>query len=466
MPMGAASSPTTSATWSRRRASASTTASGACWLTGATFRIVTQQVGHGRRTDLTGPHRDRSARGSGSARLRRASTCENGGRRRAGGSPLADRSHLDGCPAGCRESVSGGGGEREGADGGVGGDGDGDPGAAERGVGDAQIAAVGAGRRRLVTARPRPAPPASRARPSSSRTKRRTTSDRWCSRDARPVVVDIHANLAVARTATVMRTVPVAWRAALATRWSTARRTADSSPTTGGTPADPTTTSTGTRAAATPRRAPRRRATTSPPARRDRARARRRGRAAAGRRRGPAAGRARAPAAVAARMPVRVDRPSGDLELGAHHGDRRAQLVRGVGHELAARRRRRLEPAEHPVHRACQLGDLVRRCGLPAPARAASATLIAATRDVTACTGRSARPARIHASPATSATSAGPIAHSSCRVDAERVAHSVERRRRGEYDAADGQGADRRTDRRRRSMPSRRAPSSGTSWAL
>ena len=37
---------------------------------------------------------------------------------------------------------------------------------------------------------------------------------------------------------------------------------------------------------------------------------------------------------------------------------------------------------------------------------------IAATRDVTACTGRSARPASSQASPATSATSAGPATHS------------------------------------------------------
>ena len=43
---------------------------------------------------------------------------------------------------------------------------------------------------------------------------------------------------------------------------------------------------------------------------------------------------------------------------------------------------------------------------------------IAATRDVTAWTGRSARPASSQASPATSATSAGPMIHSSRRVAA------------------------------------------------
>ena len=37
---------------------------------------------------------------------------------------------------------------------------------------------------------------------------------------------------------------------------------------------------------------------------------------------------------------------------------------------------------------------------------------MAATRDVTACTGRRARPANSHANPATSATSAGPATHS------------------------------------------------------
>ena len=53
--------------------------------------------------------------------------------------------------------------------------------------------------------------------------------------------------------------------------------------------------------------------------------------------------------------------------------------------------------------------------------------VMAATRDVTACTGRSARPASSHASPATRATSAGPITHSSVRVDRQRVADGVER---------------------------------------
>ena len=55
----------------------------------------------------------------------------------------------------------------------------------------------------------------------------------------------------------------------------------------------------------------------------------------------------------------RLLRPLGDLELGAHHGDGRAQLVRRIGHQAPAARRRGLQPSQHPVHRAGQLGDLV-----------------------------------------------------------------------------------------------------------
>ena len=49
----------------------------------------------------------------------------------------------------------------------------------------------------------------------------------------------------------------------------------------------------------------------------------------------------------------------GDLELGAHAGERRAQLVRGVGDEPLLLPARDVEPVEHLVHRRRQAGDLV-----------------------------------------------------------------------------------------------------------
>ena len=68
-----------------------------------------------------------------------------------------------------------------------------------------------------------------------------------------------------------------------------------------------------------------------------------------------------APELVAAR--VRVGQRH--LELGAHHGQRRAQLVRGVRHESPLARERRLEAVEHVVEGLGELAQLVVRaaCG-------------------------------------------------------------------------------------------------------
>ena len=64
------------------------------------------------------------------------------------------------------------------------------------------------------------------------------------------------------------------------------------------------------------------------------------------------------------------------LEVGQHGGQRRAQLVRRVGDELALARQRRLglgarlvERVEHPVQRAGELGDLVLALRIGDPAR-------------------------------------------------------------------------------------------------
>ena len=69
------------------------------------------------------------------------------------------------------------------------------------------------------------------------------------------------------------------------------------------------------------------------------------------------------------------------LEVREHAGQRRAQLVRGVGDELALAvehrlgvAARRVERPEHPLERAGQLGDLVVGLGVgQAPARVAGA---------------------------------------------------------------------------------------------
>ena len=203
-----------------------------------------------------------------------------------------------------------------------------------------------------------------------------------------------------------------AWRAALATTWSTARRTRPSSPTTSG------------------RRRRRRRPRPGPASAARRRRGRRR-RSRTGCERTPCSSPRASSSRSSTRPCSRSSSPSrtpdvavpvgrrsttGDLQLGAHHGDGCAQLVRGVGHQSPARGRRRLQP-----RRACRSSSWpARRSRRPTPAReparAASRSRSTATRDVTAWTGRSARPASSHASPATRATSAGPTNHSSRRV--------------------------------------------------
>ena len=103
------------------------------------------------------------------------------------------------------------------------------------------------------------------------------------------------------------------------------------------------------------------------------------------RRRGPAAAGRRPAGACAATSAARPRRPrrcspssssAEQLEVGQHAGQRRAQLVRGVGDELALAREgglallaRALQRLEHLVERARQLGDLVVGVGDRARAR-------------------------------------------------------------------------------------------------
>ena len=70
------------------------------------------------------------------------------------------------------------------------------------------------------------------------------------------------------------------------------------------------------------------------------------------------------------------------LEVGQHRGQRRPQLVRRVGDELALAGQRRLrlaaclvERVEHPVQRASELGDLVLALGVRDPARRIASAL-------------------------------------------------------------------------------------------
>ena len=99
-----------------------------------------------------------------------------------------------------------------------------------------------------------------------------------------------------------------------------------------------------------------------------------------------------------------------------------------------------------PTARACRSSSWPTRRSrrwsrAPAPARGVSREPIDATRDVTAWTGRRARPASSHANPATSATSAGPSDPQQRPRRVDRVAHIVQRGGRGEHEATDTQRA-------------------------
>ena len=219
----------------------------------------------------------------------------------------------------------------------------------------------------LTIERPSPRPPASRARPSSSRVNRSNTRSRSSAGMPGPVVVDgeLDGVVVVGCSSTADRA--RAWRAALSRRLRTTRASCSRRPCTR--PADTRVVSTGTRAAARSRRAPARRG---------------RSRGAMSTGAAPSASSRRASVEQLAHRVLHAlvlgqrtlgDRgPVGavgvaqrDLEVGADRRERAAQLVRRVGHELPLALRRRLEPVEHRVHRAGQAPDLVVGVGLGHP---------------------------------------------------------------------------------------------------
>ena len=129
-----------------------------------------------------------------------------------------------------------------------------------------------------------------------------------------------------------------------------------------------------------------------------------------------------------------VDEPLQPVELAEQHDARRVPVGRRVSggrpparcasrRSACAARARRRTPGGGSSSAPSRAGRASRSSSSPArrsrrptparaPARAASASRSPRPRDVTACTGRSARPASSQASPATSATSAGPTTHS------------------------------------------------------
>ena len=314
-------------------------------------------------------------------------------------------------------------------------------GAAERRVGDLQAAAVGAGDvgRHGETE----ASAAGVAGPSLVESHEAAHDvGALARRDAGPVVVDVHAHVAVDS----LDRDPDRCGRRGARRWPrggrplggrAARRRRP-----GGTPSDRRRRRPAPAAAATPHRAPRRRG------RRRRRRSDRRTLLVGAGEQQQVVDQALQPIELERAAPSAVACQSGS-------GDRRATsssariTATGVRSSCeASDTSRRLDVVADSSRPSIPF--IVRASSAISSADAGSGTrscseweVIAATRDVTACTGRRARPASSHASPATSATRAGPIDPQQLPCRGQRVAHGVERRRRGEHHAADRQGADR-----------------------
>ena len=207
-----------------------------------------------------------------------------------------------------------------------------EPGAADRRVADLEAAAVGGGHVGRDGQAEAGAAGVAGA-PSSRRTNRLTTSARrpaGCRARRRRRRRDL-PGVGRHRDAHAR-----GWRGGRRwlTRWSRARPTAPASPTTGST-SSPT-----ARRPAPGAAARRPRATVSTIEIGVRASARSSPRASSSRSSTrPCSRSSSSEQHVAGRVPVGARRAPGDLQLGAHHGDRRAQLVRGVGHQAPARRR-------------------------------------------------------------------------------------------------------------------------------
>ena len=119
--------------------------------------------------------------------------------------------------------------------------------------------------------------------------------------------------------------------------------------------------------------------------------------------------------------------PFGHLELGAHAGQRAAQLVRGVGHERPLPFPGRGQPVQHPVQGDRPGPGSRRRPAAPAAAprrrrrRSARRALICSAPTRSCSTGRSVQPITRHAIAASTASSTGKVISKALR-SAVRVA--------------------------------------------
>ena len=99
-----------------------------------------------------------------------------------------------------------------------------------------------------------------------------------------------------------------------------------------------------------------------------------------------------------------------DFQRRPESGQRRPELVRGIGHEPALRGRRRLEPGEHLVHRRGEADRPRRRAAAPAPAGRAG-------RDRSHATSAADRPRRVATSARPATTRRAPGATSASGKD-------------------------------------------------
>ena len=117
------------------------------------------------------------------------------------------------------------------------------------------------------------------------------------------------------------------------------------------------------------------------------------------------------------------------LEVREDAGQRGAQLMRGVGDEVALRldhllglRAGGVELAKHLVERACELGDLVVGLGLGQAQRGSRVAAISRAAAVSEEIGRIARPAT--ASPARSASNVPPKTPAPSRIQSRSIVAS------------------------------------------
>ena len=280
---------------------------------------------------------------------------------------------------------------------------------------------------------PRPAPPARRARPSSSRVKRSNTRSRSSAGHARTVVVDPQHGLAAVLARASRSRRDVAWRAALSSRLRTSRASWPGSPSTraADTPVGPHRRGRAPRSRATSASTSSSRSTASCAAARRRRRSRRAGPVPAGR---PTSSSSRSLSLSTVVGHRRASRPARGCRLAT------STLVRMVASGLrssweASRHELALRWSGPPrAGRACRSwcgpgGPPRRRWSARRRAGAACVWLISSTSWRMRSTGRRARPTSHHVTTPTSTTSSGMPTHSDDASVWTLRAHLVERRR-------------------------------------